>query len=283
MSTDDAGTAKDAENTEAGDVAANTGESIADEQAAPSLEKKEGSGESAQKDEAEATAVGAGKPDAVKSESTKSEDGKSEPAKSEAGKAEAERADGSRRAGLTPIVAAFVAGVLLVAAVTAVVVFYLQADKRGDELAAIEDSTHAACTFSRNVSSYDYSQNLDEFFTTVKAGSTGEFLKQFADAADTLKEVMVKSQVKSRAEDAQCGYQSGDTESAKVLVSLTLVRGNFTQAAPQPEYVSLIADMKNEGGTWKVSKLDSPILAGNGGGLPGGASVPSGQAPAPGN
>lgn len=271
MSTDDAGTAKDAEKTQAEDDAANTGESVADSTAAPSLEKKEGSEESAEKTSATAEPSAA-----ATTEKTAAGAGKSEAA--ESGGAST---GGARGSGLTPIIAAFVAGILLVAAVTAVVVFYLQADKRGDELAAVEDATHAACTFSRNVSSYDYTQNLDEFFSTVKEGSTGEFLKQFSDAADTLKEVMVKAQVKSRADDAQCGYQSGDTESAKVLVSLTLVRGNFTQTAPQPEFVSLVADMKNEGGTWKVSKLDSPILAGNGGGLPGGTPVPNGQAPAP--
>ncbi|WP_054815245.1 hypothetical protein [Nocardia arizonensis] len=251
MSTDDAGNAKNAEHTEADDDAANTGDSVAadnDKTAATSLEKK-------------------------------AEKKKDEPAKRPAPEPEsAGDADGSPKR--TPLIAAlFVTGILLVAAVTAGVVFYLEADSRGDKLDAIEDATHAACVFGRNVSTYDYNNNLDGYFTTVKGGATGEFLEQFSDASDALKEAMVKAQVKSWVADAQCGFQSGDTESAKVLVTLTQLRANFTQSNPERQYVAVIADMKNEGGTWKASKLDSPMLSGAGGGLPGGTPAPEGQAP----
>ncbi|MET8650668.1 hypothetical protein [Nocardia aurea] len=190
--------------------------------------------------------------------------------------------------GLAPIITAFVAGILLVAAITAVVVFFLQAQKRGDELAAVDEATHAACAFGNSVSTYDYSKDLDRYFTNVKANATGDFLKEFDDASKALNDAMVQAQVKSWTDDVQCGYQSGDTDSAKVLVTLTQFRVNFSQTTPDRQYVVVIADLRNENGDWKVSKLDSPMLRDTGTGLPGGTAPAApgatpAPAPAPGN
>ncbi|MET7770417.1 hypothetical protein [Nocardia sp. NPDC005366] len=258
MSTDDADTADTADNTDNTDKAedaAGTADAVT-----------EGKAETE-----EATA----KPDLAKA-TAKAPEEKQAPRTSPPAKAAA--TSGSSP---TPIIAAFVAGILLVAAITAVVVFYLQAQNRGDELAAVEDSTHAACAFGRNVSTYDYSKDLDGYFKTVKEGATGDFLKEFDDASKALSEAMVQAQVKSWVDDVQCGHQSGDSESAKVLVTLTQFRTNFSQTTPDRQYVVVIADLKNEGGDWKVSKLDSPMLRGSGTGLPGGASATPGATPAP--
>lgn len=202
---------------------------------------------------------------------------------------DAAKADASGKSASLPLVAAFAAGVLAVAAITALVVFFLQGKDRGDKLDAIRDSTSAACEFGKDVSVYDYSKNLDDYFTTVKAGSTGEFLKEFDDATKALKDAMVQAQVKSWADDVQCGYQSGDKTSAKVLVTLTQYRTNFTQANPERQFVVVIAQLQKSGDKWLVEKLDSPMLKGAGTGLPGAPGgapqpAPSGQpAPQPGN
>ncbi|MGK8491700.1 hypothetical protein [Nocardia asiatica] len=235
-------------------------------------------------------AAGAAKPELSKAEKAdKTEAGKKATAKSGAPKAAASAPAGKSTS--LPLVAAFVAGVLAVAAITAVVVFFLQGKDRGDKLDAIRDSTSAACAFGKDVSVYDYSKNLDDYFTTVKAGSTGEFLKEFDDATKALKDAMVQAQVKSWADDVQCGYQSGDQTSAKVLVTLTQYRTNFTQANPERQFVVVIAQLQKSGDKWLVEKLDSPMLKGAGTGLPGAPApggapqpAPSGQpAPQPGN
>ncbi|MEU7763754.1 hypothetical protein AB0B25_01310 [Nocardia sp. NPDC049190] len=180
-----------------------------------------------------------------------------------------------------PLVAAFVAGVLAVAAITAVVVFFLQGKNRGDKLDAISESTSTACAFGKDVSVYDYSKNLDEYFTTVKTGATGEFLQEFDDATKALKDAMVQAKVKSWVDDVQCGYQSGDTTSAKVLVTLTQYRTNFTQTNPERQFVVVIAQLQKSGDKWLVEKLDSPMLKGAGTGLPGAVAPNSNQQPAP--
>ncbi|MFI6042034.1 hypothetical protein ACIA8C_10390 [Nocardia sp. NPDC051321] len=180
-----------------------------------------------------------------------------------------------------PLIAAFVAGVLAVAAITAVVVFFLQGKDRGDKLDAIRDSTQAGCAFAKDVSDYDYTKNLDDYFTKVKSGASGEFLKEFDDATKALQDAMVKAQVKSWTDDVQCGYQSGDKTEAKVLVTLTQYRTNFTQTTPERQYVVFVAQLTKSGDKWLVEKLDSPMLKGTGTGLPG-APAPAPGAPGPG-
>ncbi|WP_280352733.1 hypothetical protein [Nocardia abscessus] len=231
-------------------------------------------------------AAGAAKPELSKAEKAdKPEAGKKSTAKSGAPAAAAPAPSGKSTS--LPLVAAFVAGVLAVAAITAVVVFFMQGKERGDKLDAIRDSTSAACKFGKDVSVYDYSKNLGDYFTTVKAGSTGEFLKEFDDATKALEDAMVQAQVKSWADDVQCGYQSGDKTSAKVLVTLTQYRTNFTQANPERQFVVVIAQLTKSGDKWLVEKLDSPMLKGAGTGLarapaPGGAPPPppAGEPPA---
>ncbi|WP_194816578.1 hypothetical protein [Nocardia sp. XZ_19_385] len=189
---------------------------------------------------------------------------------------------GGRSSNLVPIIAAFAAGILLVAAATAVTLFYMQASKKSDELAAIDSATKTACAFGRDVSTYDFSKDLPAYFSKVKDGATGEFLKEFDDASKALSDAMVQAQVKSWTDNVECGYQSGDTSQAKVLVTLANYRTNFTQATPDRQYVAIVADLQYTDGKWKVSKLDSPMLKGAGSALPGATNpAPQANTPAP--
>ncbi|MGW4329464.1 hypothetical protein ACWEKR_26635 [Nocardia sp. NPDC004573] len=255
MSTDDAETDKDAETTAA-----------ASDKDTDAVTAKSGD------------AAGAAKPELSEAEKADKAETGAKPAAKKIAPKTATPAPSGKSTSL-PLVAAFAAGVLAVAAITAVVVFFLQGSDRGDKLDAIRDSTDAACTFGKDVSVYDYSKNLDDYFTKVKAGSTGEFLKEFDDATKALKDAMVQAQVKSWVDDVQCGYQAGDKTSAKVLVTLTQYRTNFTQTNPERQFVVVIAQLQKSGDKWLVEKLDSPMLKGAGTGLPG-APAPGG-APAP--
>ncbi|GAB2649689.1 hypothetical protein [Nocardia goodfellowii] len=275
MSKDDADTNKDAEVTEK--VAA-ADEAATEKIAATDKDK------AAEPVEAETAAVTA-KPDLAKKPA--------EAAGADVPKASDSSTGSERRSSnLVPVIAAFAAGILLVAAATAVTMFYLQASKKSDELAAIDTATKTACAFGRDVSTYDYSKDLPGYFSKVKEGATGEFLKEFDDASKALNDAMVQAQVKSWTDNVECGYQSGDTSQAKVLVTLANYRTNFTQANPDRQYVAIVADLQYTDGKWKVSKLDSPMLKGAGAALPGTtdpgpqantpAPAPSGE-PAPGN
>lgn len=265
MSTDDADTNKDAETTEDTSVV------------------KDGAAEDAAvaKPELSKADPEPSKSDAEPSKADKvATDQVDKAPKTDLGKGAGSTAAPGRSASV-PIIAAFVAGVLAVAAITAVVVFFLQGKDRGEKLDAIRDSTAAGCSFGKDVSIYDYTKNLDDYFTKVKSGASGEFLKEFDDATKALKDAMVQAQVKSWVDDVQCGYQSGDKTEAKVLVTLTQYRTNFTQTTPERQFVVVIAQLTKSGDKWLVEKLDSPMLKGAGTGLPG-APAPGAPAPGPG-
>lgn len=161
------------------------------------------------------------------------------------------------------IVSAFAAGVLLVAAVTAVVVFWLKADDREDQLAARDDSTRAACDFGKAVASYD-SKDLDAYFKSVNDKSTGEWGKFFSDASDTLKKAMVSVQAKSKLDEIHCAWESGNDSQANVVLVITQEQTN--QAVPQPDKLTIpgVAQMEKHDGKWLVAKFDSPVTKGMG-------------------
>lgn len=170
---------------------------------------------------------------------------------------------GKERGAMVPLAAAFVAGVLLVAAVTAVIVFYRQASNRGDQLDAHEAATTAACEYGKLISTYD-PQTIDDYLKKVDAASTGEWKDQFAKLGQDLKGVVVDAKATSSTYDMQCGFQSGDTESAKVLVVIgqTTTNVNIAAANKPPSKVELVvvAGLKKTGDKWLVDKFDLPIL-----------------------
>ncbi|MFE9321677.1 hypothetical protein ACIHDR_02575 [Nocardia sp. NPDC052278] len=170
---------------------------------------------------------------------------------------------GKDRGALVPIVAAFVAGVLLVAAVTAVVVFYRQASNRGDELDAHEAATAAACEYGKLISTYD-PQTIDEYLKKVDAASAGDWKDQFAKLGQDLKGVVIDAKATSSTYDMQCGFQSGDAEHANVLVVIgqTTTNVNIAAANKPPSKVELVvvAGLKKVGDKWLVDKFDLPIL-----------------------
>ncbi|MFD0360408.1 hypothetical protein ACFQZZ_02980 [Nocardia sp. GCM10030253] len=165
--------------------------------------------------------------------------------------------------GLVPVVAAFVAGILLVAAVTAVVVFYLQAGDRGDKLDAQADATKAACEYGRLISTYD-PETIDDYLKKVDAASTGEWKETFGKLGQDLKGVVVDAKAKSSTYDMQCGYQSGDKDKATVLVVIgqTTTNVNIAAAGKPPSRVELVvvAGLEKDGDKWLVNKFDLPIL-----------------------
>jgi Mce-associated membrane protein len=168
-----------------------------------------------------------------------------------------------RRFGLVPVISAFVAGILLVAAVTAVVVFYLQATDRGDKLAAQADATKAACEYGRLISTYD-PQTIDDYLKKVDAASTGDWKDTFSKIGQDLKGVVVDAKAKSSTYDMQCGFQSGDKNNATVLVVIgqTTTNVNIAAANKPPSQVELVvvAGLEKQGDKWLVNKFDLPIL-----------------------
>ncbi|MFD3705876.1 hypothetical protein ACFWUP_22285 [Nocardia sp. NPDC058658] len=191
--------------------------------------------------------------------------------------------------GPTGWIAAGVAGVIAVGAIAAAVVFFLQNSSKAEKLDAIADSTKAACDYAAVLVNYDYAKDLDGYIAAMKAGATGEFLKEFSVASEELRVAMVQAQISSTGEDVQCAYMSGNTDEAKAMVTMTQSRINITQTEPQRMMFPIEMSLVRTGDKWLVNRLDSPLLDYSGdltGGALGGQPAPAPEqapAPAPGN
>jgi Mce-associated membrane protein len=157
-----------------------------------------------------------------------------------------------------PVAAAFVAGVLLVAAVTAVVVFWKQAQDRGNQLDARDSALRTACDFGRQVVTWD-SKNFDDYTKRVKDRSTADWGIQFDGASVALKDLVVQAQARSTAGDIHCAWESGDETHASVDLLITQVQTKA--AAPQSQSIPIwaVVSMEKKDGKWLVSDFKSPL------------------------
>ncbi|WP_280272302.1 hypothetical protein [Nocardia wallacei] len=183
---------------------------------------------------------------------------------------------GSGRPSWLPIVAAFAAGVLLVAAITAVVVFALQASDRGGQLDARDESTAAACDFGRQVGTYD-AKNFDDYVKRVKDRSTGDWATQFEAASSALKDITTQAQARSGIDEIHCAWESGDEDKATVIMLIT--QNQSKAASPQPQHITIgvVATMEKKGDKWLASGFQSPMMNDMGP-----VPAPGGDQPAPG-
>ncbi|WP_245547476.1 hypothetical protein [Nocardia brevicatena] len=188
--------------------------------------------------------------------------------------------------GMLPVIAAFVAGVVLVALVVAGAVFFRSAHRSGGELATQDEATRAACDFAKATNTYDYAGNLDGFMQTMKDSATGTVVSSLEQNWDVLRQLLTESKVKSWVDEVTCGFQSGDAESAKVLVNISLMKTNAVTPEPKQQDIAVIAGLEKSGDRWIVDRWDLAMLAGigNEAGRPAPGQAPAEQpAPAPGN
>ncbi|WP_067826182.1 hypothetical protein [Nocardia inohanensis] len=231
-------------------------------------------------------------PAAPESSEAKPDLSKKSEAPAAAAPAAAPKAEGSTPAAkngngsAVPMIAAFAAGVVVVAAIAGGAVLWKKSSDRGNEIEARDQATAAACDFGKAISNYD-SKHLDDYFNNVKALSTGQWEKDFGTATDSLKELMVSVQVKTNLDEIHCAWESGDDNKAKVVLILSQTRTNSVNPQPDQLTVPGIATLEKSDGKWKVSAFDSPATRGlfTGGGASQGTTVqPSAPAtPKPGN
>ncbi|UFS94541.1 hypothetical protein [Nocardia huaxiensis] len=259
--------------------------------AKPELTKKSGDDQTEKIDKVEPVAVDTAKADAAKADKPAKA---AKPAESGDGKTGAAAGSGLPGGKITvPMLAAVVAGVLLVAAIATAAALGWQSHSRGNQLSERDSATEAACDFGRVVSIYD-DKSMDNFISQVKERSTGQFLDNFQSTADALKDVMVSVQGKSSLAEIHCAWQSGDENKATVIMLISQVRQNSLMQSPDRLTLPVVAELEKKDGKWLMANFDSPALKGlsTGGGTTTapqagqpstGAPAPTTGAPAPGN
>ncbi|MEC3958099.1 hypothetical protein VMT65_34040 [Nocardia sp. CDC153] len=218
---------------------------------------------------------------------------KAEPAEKPAPAAESKPTDERKSSALgskiaVPMVALIALGVLLVAALAGLAAFAWQSHSKSNELADRDSASKAACDFAKAVSVYD--QNTwNDFGPRVQALITGEFKQMFDPMAGDVKDILSQAHAKSSLNVLRCGWESGDSNKATVLVSLTQTSTNDFHNKPIVLTIPTYVELEKHDGKWLVSKFqpvysgdENPLFPGasGGGNDQQGGAQPSGQ-PAP--
>ncbi|MFE3191467.1 hypothetical protein ACFXHA_20820 [Nocardia sp. NPDC059240] len=188
-----------------------------------------------------------------------------------------------------PMVALIALGVLLVASLAGVAAFWWQSHSKSNELADRDSASTAACNFAKAVSVYDQS-TWNDFGPRVQALITGEFKTMFDPMAGDVKDILSSAHAKSSLNVLRCGWESGDSNKATVLVSLTQTSTNDFHNKPIVLTIPTYVELEKHDGKWLVSKFqpvyagdENPLFPGGGGGNDQQGVQPSGTpgAPAP--
>ena len=128
----------------------------------------------------------------------------------------------------------------------------VEAAQRDDD--AVRAAKHEVLTWA----SVDY-QKLDDYFTQVKAGATGEFLDQFEQTESTLRQGLTENESVQVPTIPRNGValleRTGDQ--ARVIVAIDAVVTNLTtNGKPQPRQYRMQATMQEIDGKWLISKLE---------------------------
>ncbi|MFI9401535.1 hypothetical protein [Nocardia sp. NPDC052316] len=151
------------------------------------------------------------------------------------------------------------AAVLLCAAVTSSVVFYVQNNGNKATLAANADARAAACAYAPILADYD-AKKLDAYFAAVLDGATGDWKKQFDSTSQELREVLTQGEVVSKVNDVQCAIKTGDEHSAEAIVVIgQTITSMGTQGKPAPGQLSMVMRLEKVDGRWLVNKVNSPL------------------------
>ena len=103
----------------------------------------------------------------------------------------------------------------------------------------------------------DY-READEYVETVEEGATGEFLKQFEESEDALRELLEANQSVQvpTIPEGGAGLLERDGDQARVLIAMDATVTNKSTKTPQPRQYRLQVTLVKEDGEWLTSGLE---------------------------
>lgn len=113
----------------------------------------------------------------------------------------------------------------------------------------------AACDFASLMGTYDYTK-LDQDFSAVLNASTGSFHQTFSDTIGSMKDVMVRSQVRNTVSDTHCGLVSFTGHTAQVVVVAKQTTANVQSSDPRDVMLSMSMTVEEQAdGKWLISDV----------------------------
>jgi len=124
---------------------------------------------------------------------------------------------------------------------------------RAEDAAALKAATGEVLAWA----SVDY-RKVDEYFAAVRAGATGDFLDQFTQTEEPLRQLLTENQsiqVPTIPKDA-AGLLERDGDKARVIVAMDAAVTNTSTKTPQPRQYRLQLTLSKVDGEWLTDNLE---------------------------
>jgi Mce-associated membrane protein len=126
-------------------------------------------------------------------------------------------------------------------------------DSQAEDRSALDAATRQTLAWA----SVDH-REVDEYVASVEAGATGEFLKQFQESEDALRQLLEsnKSVQVPTIPEGGAGLIERDGDQARALIAMDATVTNKEATTPQPRQYRLQVTLTREGDEWLTSGLE---------------------------
>jgi Mce-associated membrane protein len=150
-----------------------------------------------------------------------------------------------------------VLGALFVAALAASGFFGWQLWQQRQIERAGEDAQQAAVTYAQVLTSID-SNKVDENFTQVLDGATGEFKDMYSQSSVQLRQLLVDNKANAHGVVLDSAVQSASKDKVVVLLFVDQSVSNTSVPDPRVDRSRIKMTMENVDGRWRASKVELP-------------------------
>ena len=147
---------------------------------------------------------------------------------------------------------------ITVIAVTATVfatIFGWKLKDRDDLDTAARQASAAAQTYAVALTSID-SQHIDENFTTVLNGATGDFKNMYSQSSTQLKTLLVQNRAVSKGQVLDASIESASPNRVVVMLFVDQTITNSVSPDPRVDRSRILITMDRVGGRWLASKVE---------------------------
>ncbi|MGB3331187.1 MAG: Mce protein [Mycobacterium sp.] len=116
---------------------------------------------------------------------------------------------------------------------------------------------HAAVDYAQVLTSIDSNQ-VDDDFSTVLNGATGEFKDTYTKASVQLRQLLIDNKATAQGTVVESAVQSSSTDKVVVLLMVNQTITNTTRPDPRVDRTRMKMTMQKVDGRWLASKVELP-------------------------
>jgi len=115
----------------------------------------------------------------------------------------------------------------------------------------------AAVDYAQVLTSID-SNKVDDDFSAVLNGATGEFKDTYSKASVSLRQLLIDNKATAQGTVVESAVQSGSKDTVVVLLMVNQAITNTTRPDPRVDRTRMKMTMQNVDGRWLASKVELP-------------------------